>query len=137
MKREKQKNEKKAQYSQLKQIFQEYNDTAPQAVTQSTPKTYSRKEVKMMGQSSVSPRLQRNKSFERFEFAQNWAKPEPHLPPTQQKRSNAYQRIGKDIFDLASNISRESKMNTTSNHFAGQFRERNKNFSTYGRNLSR
>lgn len=90
-----------------------------------------------MGQSSNSP-LKKNKSCERFEVGFNWEKPEPHLPPTQQKKSNANQRLGKDTFDLASNVSRTSKiLNNTSNHFAGQSKESNLISKTYGRNFSR
>lgn len=85
-----------------------------------------------MGQSNdaTSP-LKKVKSFEQFEQAQNWDKPEPHLPPTQQKRTNAIKKpLGSDIFDIVSNtskISQTSSLRVISNHFANQ---RNKQAQT-------
>lgn len=81
-----------------------------------------------MGQPSNST-IKKNASCDKFEQAKNWAKPEPHLPPTQQNKSNAYNLIGKDMFDLASNHSKTSKTSNPGNHF---FKEKNKTTKNYG-----
>ena len=79
-----------------------------------------------MGQSSISP-LQRNRSFEQFSQSHNWDKPEPHLPPTQQRRVKLAKNSGiKDIFDLISNNSGTSQvksMRQTKNHFSNQTKQ--------------